>query len=73
MSKISCSLSLSQGADPHPQAGRNHLSGEITPLLPIGIGEGYSQTFSNLGHAALWRRCELPPIKESGELTQGAL
>ncbi len=28
---------------------------------------------SNLGHAALLRRCELPPINESAELTQGAL
>ena len=34
---------------------------EITPLLPhSGIGERFSQTISNLGHAALLRRCELP-------------
>jgi hypothetical protein len=42
------------------QAGRNHLNAENTPLLPIGIGEQYSQTISNLGHAAVLRRCELP-------------
>jgi hypothetical protein len=39
-----------QGADPLPpllrvaKAGRNHLNKEITPLLPTGIGERYSQT-----------------------------
>ena len=27
---------------------------------PLGIGERFSQTISNLGHAALLRRCELP-------------
>jgi hypothetical protein len=48
-------------------AGRNNLNGKITPLLPIGIGERYSPTISNLGHAALLRRCE------SAELAQGAL
>jgi hypothetical protein len=42
------------------KAGRNHLNEEITPLLPKGIGEQYSQTISNLGHSALLRRCELP-------------
>ncbi len=48
-----------QGADPPPpssargKAGRNNLNEEITPFLPIGIGERYSQTISNLGHAAL--------------------
>jgi hypothetical protein len=49
-----------QGADPLPpprrvaKAGRNYLNEEIiTPLLPTGIGEQYSQTISNLGHAAL--------------------
>jgi hypothetical protein len=36
------------------------LNEEIAPLLPTGIGERYSQTISNLGHAALLRRCELP-------------
>jgi hypothetical protein len=36
-------------------AGKNHLN-EITPLLPTGRGERYSQTISNLGHAALWGR-----------------
>ncbi len=30
------------------------------PLLPTGIGEGYSQTISNLCQAVLLRRCELP-------------
>jgi hypothetical protein len=29
------------------KAGRNHLNEEITPLLPTGIGERYSQTISN--------------------------
>jgi hypothetical protein len=42
------------------KTGRNHLNKEITPLLPTGIGERFSQTISNLGHAALLRRCELP-------------
>ncbi len=42
------------------KAGRNLLNEEITPLLPTGIGEQYSQTISNLGQAALLRRCELP-------------
>jgi hypothetical protein len=54
-----------QGADPPPplcvaKAGKNHLTEENTPLLPTGIGERFSQTISNLGHAALLRRCELP-------------
>jgi hypothetical protein len=59
-------LSRPQGADPHPpsstrgKAGRNHWNEEITPLLPTGIGERFSQTKSNLGHAALLRRCEFP-------------
>ncbi len=39
---------------------KNHLNEEITPLLATGIGERLSQTISNLGHAALLRRCELP-------------
>ncbi len=34
-----------QGADPYPstrgKAGRNHLNGEFTPLLPTGIGERF--------------------------------
>jgi hypothetical protein len=42
------------------KAGRNHLNEEITPLFPTGIGEEYSQTISNLEHAELLRRCELP-------------
>jgi hypothetical protein len=49
------------------------LNEEIIPLLPTGIGERYSQTISNLGHAALLRRCETPPINEIAELTQVAL
>jgi hypothetical protein len=60
------SLCCPQGADPPPptsytrgKAGRNHLNEEITPLLPTGIGERFSQNISNLGHAALLRRCEL--------------
>ncbi len=35
------------------KAGRNHLKS-------FGIGERFSQTISNLWHAALLRRCELP-------------
>jgi hypothetical protein len=42
------------------KARRNHFEQVNYPLLPIGIGEQYSQTISNLGHAALLRRCELP-------------
>jgi hypothetical protein len=68
-----------QGADPHlpptstrGKAGRNHLTVEITPLLPSGISERFRQTLSNLGHAAHLRRCELPVMNESAELTQGA-
>ncbi len=39
---------------------KNHLNEEITPLLSTGIGERFRQNISNLGHAALLRRCELP-------------
>jgi hypothetical protein len=55
-----------QGADPPPlrlrvaKVGRKHFNEETTPLLPTGIGERYSQIMSNLGHAALLRRSELP-------------
>ncbi len=43
------------------KGGRNNLKEEITPsLLPTGIGERYSQTLQNLGHASLFLRCELP-------------
>jgi hypothetical protein len=42
------------------KAGRNPLNEKTTPLLPAGISERFSQTISNLGHAALLRRCELP-------------
>ncbi len=37
------------------KAGRNHLNQEITPLLPTGVGEWFSQTISNLGHLAPMR------------------
>jgi hypothetical protein len=37
------------------KTGKNHLNEEITPLLLTGIGERFSQTISNLGHAALLR------------------
>jgi hypothetical protein len=52
-----------QGADPPlrvVKAGRNQLNEEITTLLPTRICERYTQTISNLKHAALLRRCELP-------------
>ncbi len=42
------------------KSGRNHPNEEFGPLLPTGIGERFSQAISNLGHAALLRRCELP-------------
>ncbi len=42
------------------KAGRNQLKEEITPLLPTGKAERFSQTISNLGHAALLRQCEFP-------------
>jgi hypothetical protein len=55
------------GADPPSpltlcvaKAGRNNLNEEFTRLLPTGIGERYGKTKSNLGHAALLCRCELP-------------
>ncbi len=54
------------------KASRNHLNEEITPLLPTGIGERYSQTISNLGHAALLTDVT-PPVNESAEVSQGAL
>jgi hypothetical protein len=65
-----------QGADPHPpplrvgKAGRNHLNEEITPLLPTGIGERYSQTM----HVKLRTSSDLNSsycIKESAKLTWG--
>jgi hypothetical protein len=44
------------------KTGKNHLNDINHPLLPTGIGERFSQTISIfLGHAALLRRCELPP------------
>ncbi len=56
---------------PPPPPKRNE---ESTPLHPTGIGERYSQTISNLGHAALLRQDELPLyINESAEITQGVL
>jgi hypothetical protein len=42
------------------KSGRNTLNEKISPHLPTGIAERYIQTISNLGHAALLRRCELP-------------
>jgi hypothetical protein len=42
------------------KTGKNHLNEEITSLLPTGIGERFSQSKSNLGHAVLLRQCELP-------------
>ncbi len=47
----SFSLLVAQGAD---------LNEEIIPVLPTGIGERFNQTMSNLGHAAVLRRRELP-------------
>ncbi len=47
------------------KTGKNNLNEEDTPLLPTGIGERFSQPVSNLGNAALLRRCE------SAELTRG--
>ena len=41
------------------KAGRNHFDERNTPPPPIGIGQRYSQTISNLCQAALSRRCEL--------------
>jgi hypothetical protein len=65
---------------PHPpppptlsEARKNYLNEEIISLLPSGIGEQYNHPISNFGHASLLRRCELPPVNESAELTQGAL
>jgi hypothetical protein len=59
-----CSLHRALTPFPLPlriaKTGRNHLNEEITLLLPTGIGERFSQTISNLGHAAFLRRCELP-------------
>jgi hypothetical protein len=37
------------------KARRNHLNEVSSSLIPTGIGERYSQTLSNLGHAALLR------------------
>jgi hypothetical protein len=42
------------------KAVRNPLKMYNIPLLPTGIDERYSQNISNLGHAALLRRFELP-------------
>jgi hypothetical protein len=47
------------------KACRNNLNNEITPLLPTGIGERYSQTISCADVNS--------PVYESAELTQGAL
>jgi hypothetical protein len=45
---------------PRPLRVVRQVNEEITPLLHTGIGEQYCQTISNLGHAALLGRCELP-------------
>ncbi len=60
-----------QGADslqlPTPlrveKTDKNHLDKEMTPLLPTGIGETFSRTISNLGHAALLPMLT-PPIND---------
>ncbi len=55
-----------QGADPFPTSStckRRQVKLIWTrklPPPPPGMGERFSQTISNLGHAALVRRCELP-------------
>jgi hypothetical protein len=62
---LSESLAMHRVPTPSPRSlrvaktGKNHLNEEITPLLPTGIGERFSQTISNLGHEALLRRCGL--------------
>jgi hypothetical protein len=43
----------------NPLPLRQGMQVEIT-FLPSGIGKRYSQTISNLEHAALLRRCERP-------------
>ncbi len=71
---------IPHSADPPPPppvatAGKNHLKEEITPLLPTGIGELYSQTQNHFKFrtgsvlAPMWT----PPINESAEPTLGAL
>ncbi len=55
--------SYPQGADPTPPPSSTHSEGRyksFEPPPPTGIGEQHSQTISNLGHAALLRRSELP-------------
>ncbi len=52
---------------------KNHLNEEIAPLLPTGIGERFSQTISNLGHAALLSRCDSPYKRKYWTTTRGAL
>ncbi len=65
-----------QGADPHPPSstrgkeGWNPLNEEISTLLPIGIGERFSQTIPNCSALAPMLT---PPINESAGLTRGAL
>jgi hypothetical protein len=57
----------SKGADPFPpiiyaKEGRQNSfePKKLPPFLPTGIGERYSQTILNLGHAALLRRSKIP-------------
>jgi hypothetical protein len=59
--------------DPDPDSPKSLDPDSVSMNEEIRIGEQYCQTISNLGHAALLRRCELPPINKSAELTQGAL
>jgi hypothetical protein len=48
---------------------KNHLNGEITHLLPTGIGERFTLTISDLEHAVLLN--DVTPSKnESAELTR---
>jgi hypothetical protein len=51
------------------KAGRNHLNEEFTPSSPLG----YSQTITNLGHAALLRWCELPLNRKCWTNSGGSL
>ncbi len=54
------------------KASRNHLNEEITSLLPTRIGEQYSQTISNLGHAWISprRKCGTTVIQRALKLIQ---
>ncbi len=67
-----------EGADPNPPSSTRGKAGieltwksKIAHLFPTGTGERYSQTMSNLGHAALLRRCELPLYKRKCSTNSG--